>query len=207
MAFTPRSEKEIEEINRRQQALFDGIVHVFEPPLPAGVPERLEQIVAAARIRKGETILDVGAGTGILAPIIRQYRPGRIIACDLSEKMLAQLRKNDPEVKTLSEDVRDLTLADASIHVVFINACYPNIADKAGAFANLSRMVKPGGRVIVSHPMGRRFVDTLRKNSPFPLDDFPETDEARLLLAPDGFAVESVVDEPTCYILAAVKRR
>lgn len=205
MPFETRSKEEIEQINRRQQELFDGIVHVFEPPLPEGVPERLEQIVAAAAIQKEEAVLDVGAGTGILVPIIRRYRPGRIVACDLSEKMLEQLRSNYSGVETLAADVRDLALPDASLDVVFINACYPNIADKAGAFANLSRMMTPAGRLVISHPLGKRFVDTLRKSSPFPLDDFPEKSEAEKMLKPYRFDIRNFVDEPSLYILVAVK--
>ncbi len=206
MPFQTRSKEEIERINRRQQELFDGIVHVFEPPLPEGVPERLEQIVAAAAIQKEEAVLDVGAGTGILVPIIRRYRPGRIIACDLSEKMLEQLRSNYSGVETLAADVRDLALPDASLDVVFINACYPNIADKPGAFANISRMMTPAGRLVISHPLGKRFVDTLKKTSPFPLDDFPEKSEAQRLFAIYGFDLASFVDEPALYILVGVKR-
>jgi len=206
VAFYRRGDKEIERINRRQQELFDDIVHVFEPPLPEGVPERLEQIVAASGIEAGETVLDVGAGTGILVPIIRQYRPGRIIACDLSEKMLQKLRENYSGVETVAADVRDLTLPDASLDVVFINACYPNIADKPGAFANLSRMMTPGGRLVISHPLGKRFIDSLKKTSPFPLDDFPERSEAVQLLAPCRLALQAFVDEPALYILVAVKR-
>ena len=205
MPFQTRSKEEIERINRRQQALFDDIVHVFEPPLPEGVPERLEQIVAAAGIGAGQTVLDVGSGTGILVPIIRQYRPKRIYACDLSKKMLDQVRKNYPGVDTLLGDVRDLTLPDASLDVVFINACYPNIADKPGAFANISRMMTPGGRLVVSHPLGKRFIDSLKKTSPFPLDDFPQKSEAKRLLAPYRFEVHICLDEPSLYILLAVK--
>ncbi len=206
MAFYRRGDKEIERINRRQQALFDDIVHVFEPPLPEGVPERLEQIVAAAGIEAGQTVLDVGTGTGILVPIIRKYRPKQIYACDLSQKMLDQLQKNYPGVDTLLADVRDLTLPDASLDVVFINACYPNIADKPGAFANLSRMMTPGGRLLISHPLGKRFIDSLKKTSPFPLDDFPERSEAKQMLAPYGLDLQVFFDEPSLYILVAVKR-
>ncbi len=206
MAFCRRGDKEIERINRQQQELFDGIVHVFEPPLPEGVPERLEQIVSAAGIETGQTVLDVGTGTGILVPIIRQYCPKRIYACDLSQKMLDQLQKNYPGVITLLADVRDLTLPDASLDVVFINACYPNIADKAGAFANISRMMTSGGRLVISHPLGKRFIDSLKKTSPFPLDDFPERCEAKRLLAPCGLALQTIVDKPALYILAADKR-
>lgn len=203
VSFKAPDEKEIERINRLQQELFDEIVHLFEPPLPKGVPERLATIVAAAEIKKGDTVLDVGTGTGILVPLIQRNGPGRIWACDLSKKMLRQLRKNYADVKTILSDVRDLTLADESIDVVFINACYPNIADKAGAFANLARMMKPAGRLVISHPLGRRFIDTLRKSTSFPLDDFPTEAVADSLLAPYGFEIQSLVDKPQLYILVA----
>ena len=205
MSFKTPDENEIERINRLQRELFDGIVHRFEPPLPEGVPERLERIVASAAISAGEVVLDVGTGTGILVPLIQRYRPGCIYACDLSSKMLDQLQDNYAGIQTVLADVRDLALPAQSLDVVFINACYPNIADKAGAFANLARMMKPAGRLVVSHPLGKSFVDTLRKSASFPLDDFPEKSEANRLLGPYGFAIQSLVDEPRLYILVAEK--
>ena len=205
MPIQQRSKEEVDRINRLQQEQFDKMVDLFEPPLPEGVPERLEQIVAAASILEGQTVLDVGAGTGILVPHIRPYRPGRIIACDLSEKMLERLCGNYPEVEAIRSDVRDLALPDRSIDAVFINACYPNIADKAGAFVNLFRMMKPGGRMVVSHPLGRRFVESLKKSSPFPLDVLPEKPEAKQMLCPLGFDIRSFVDETELYILVAAR--
>ena len=206
MAFKTPEEKEIERINRLQQEKFDQIVHLFEPPLPDGVPERLEQIVAAAAIGRGDVVLDVGTGTGILMPLIQRCRPARIFACDLSEKMLARLRQNYSGITAILSDVRDLALGEASIDAVIINACYPNIADKDGAFANLARMMKPAGRLVISHPLGRKFVDILRKNASYPLDDFPAPSKAKRLLAPYGFEVLKVVDEPQLYILSAARR-
>ena len=117
------------------------------------------------------------------------------------------MRKNYTGVETILSDVRDLTLPAASIDVVFINACYPNIADKAGAFANLSRMLKPDGRLVVSHPLGKKFVDILKKTAPFPLDDFPLEADAKDCLDPHGFEINMFVDQPELYILAAVKYR
>jgi len=199
------SEAQVREINRQQRELFDRLYRLFDPPLPEGVPGRLEQIAAAGRIRAGGTVLDVGSGTGILIPLIRSYHPARIYACDLSPAMLAQLSRHYPRVRTLLADVRDLALPDASIDVVFINACYPNIVDKPGAFANIARMQKPAGRLVISHPMGRAFIERLKKSVPFPLDDFPRRNQARKMLANYGFAVESFVDEEELYILTALK--
>jgi len=111
-----------------------------------------------------------------------------------------------PEVEAVVSDVRDLALPDASVHVVFINATYPNIVDKKGAFANIIRMMTQAGRMVISHPMGKSFIDGLRKSTPFPLDDFPEKPEARTLLEPYGFRIEGFIDKPSLYILVAVKR-
>jgi ubiquinone/menaquinone biosynthesis C-methylase UbiE len=153
---------------------------------------------------KGSTVLDVGTGTGILIPLIHSYEPALIYACDLSAAMLAHLKEQYPYAKTLAADVRDLDLPSQSIDVVFLNACYPNIADKGGSFDNMSRMMKSGGRVVISHPMGRSFIDSLKQTSPFPLDDFPNRAEAQALLEPYGFKVEAFTDEPNLYILVLI---
>jgi ubiquinone/menaquinone biosynthesis C-methylase UbiE len=202
--FKTLSEEEIQKINRMQRELFDELYHMFEPPLPEGVPERLQRIAGSGEIAEGETVLDVGSGTGILIPHIRKYNPGRIYACDLSDAMLKQLVKNDPQVVTILSDVRDMTLPDSSIDVVFINACYPNLVDKKGAFSNMARMMRPGGRMVISHPLGKAFIEGIRDQVPFPLDPFPEQGEADELLGPFGFTTRHLVDEPKLYILVAV---
>jgi ubiquinone/menaquinone biosynthesis C-methylase UbiE len=203
--FETLSDEEVRRINEIQRELFDELYRLFEPPLPEGVPERLERIVASGEIVEGATVLDVGSGTGILVPLIRKYEPARIHACDLSAAMLGQLRKTYAYTETILGDVRDLRLPDGSLDVVFVNACYPNIADKATAFSNIGRMVRPGGRLVISHPLGKSFIEVIRKHTPFPLDDFPEQAEAETLLRAFGFRLKSFIDEPKLYILVAEK--
>ncbi|NVM23554.1 MAG: class I SAM-dependent methyltransferase [Desulfobacterales bacterium] len=206
-AYKAATEEEVQRINRLQRDFFSKLPHVFDPPLPEGVPERLEQIVATADIAKGDVVLDVGTGTGILVPLIQEYEPKTIFACDLSELMLVRLKKHYPYAKTIEQDVRDLSLPDDSVDVIFINACYPNIVDKHRSFGNISRMMKPGGRMVISHPMGKSFIDHLKDKSPFPLDDFPEKSRAKALLEAYGFDIIDFIDEPNLYVLAATKRR
>jgi ubiquinone/menaquinone biosynthesis C-methylase UbiE len=203
--FRTVSEEEVQRINRIQRNTFDKLYHLFEPPLPEGVPERLEKIVAHGRINRGDAVLDVGSGTGILLPMVKKYAPRRIYACDLSDSMLAVLRsKKYPNVETIVADVRELHLPGSSLDVVFINACYGNIVDKTGAFSNISRMMKAEGRMVISHPLGKSFIRSSGVRAAFPLDDFPEKTEAERLFKPFGFEIETFIDEPKLYILVAL---
>ena len=200
--FRKISKAWVEEIDSLQSAYFSAHKEVFDPPLPKGVPERLAQIVAAAEIRRRDTVLDVGTGTGILLPLIQGYGPKTIYANDLSEAMLESVKSRFPEVLTLQGDISRLQLPERSIEVVFINACYPNIMDKHSAFKNISRIARHGARVVISHPMGRGFIEVLKDRMPFPLDDFPVNRiTAKDLFADYGFEVESLMDEKDLYIL------
>jgi SAM-dependent methyltransferase len=200
--FKRYSEEEVRKLNELQASYFDRHVHVFDPPLPEGVPERLQKIVRAARIRAKDSVVDIGTGTGILIPLIEQYAPARIYANDLSQAMLDSVERQYPSVIRKRGDVSDLDLPDKSIDVAFINACYSNVLDKHRAFTNIQRLFRPGGRLVISHPLGRSFVAVLKQNVPFPLDDFPsEASEARELFTPYGFQVSLFVDQEKLYIL------
>lgn len=203
MTDRPTAEK-IEETNRIQQEFFDEHVDLFEPPLPEGVPERLETTIRESGLRQGERVLDVGTGTGILIPYILRYGPSEVHACDLAEKMLRRVRDKFPEVITHHCDVKDLPLPDGSLDMVFINACFSNIIDKQRSLDNLARLLHRKGRLVISHPMGRDFIVALKKKgTPFPLDLLPDEAEARELVGPHGFEIVSFRDEPLFYMFVA----
>ena len=198
-------EKQIARFNEAQRQAFDGFYDRFLVTLPGDVVERMERIVAAPSIRSGETVLDVGTGTGALIPLIQRYRPDRVIACDLSGKMLEQLARRFSDVACHQCDVRDLELPDASIDVVFMNGMYGNIVDKVGAMTNLARMLRPSGRVVISHPEGRAFVDQITREEPFPITPLPSEGEAREFMGSFGLTVQQYTDEEKLLIVVAIK--
>jgi len=199
--------EKIRRINELQREYFNRRVDVFEPPLPEGVAERLNEIVAAGQIGSGDTTLDVGTGSGILIPYMLDYEPAEIHACDLAENMLQRVREKFPHVRTHLCDVKDLDLADDTLDVAYINGCFSNIMDKARALANLFRMLRSGGRLVISHPLGREFIKELKGHTPFPLDLLPDLAEAGELLGRHGFALGKYIDEPELYLAVAISQK
>ena len=193
----------IEEINNLQKRYFDEKVDLFEEPLPEGVPERLETIVAESGLRSGERVLDVGTGTGILISFILKYGPSEVHGCDLSENMLRRVKEKFPQVAVHLGDIRDLALPDDSLDVVFINACFSNIMDKSKSLDNIYRLLSRKGRLVIGHPLGRDFIVELRKRTPFYLDVLPNEKGARELLEQHGFEVTAFRDEPEFYLVMA----
>ena len=194
----------ISQFNENQREAFDNVSDRFLSDLPTDVCERMKAIVSAAEIAEGEDVLDVGAGTGALIPDIRKFKPGRVYACDLSGKMLEHLQGRYPGVECYQCDIRDLSLDDASVDVVFMNGMYGNIADKPGAMRNILRMLRPGGRVVISHPEGRAYVEGLVRSEPFPITPLPSGDEASGFFASFGLAVRQYTDEPRLLIIVGV---
>jgi SAM-dependent methyltransferase len=191
--------------NAAQQRTFDELCFRFLESLAEDVLERMGEIVDAARIAMGEPVLDVGTGTGALIPLIRSHHPGRVVACDLSGKMLEENARRHPDVELHRCDVRDLALGADSVDVVFMNAVFGNIADKDGALRNITRMLRPGGRVVISHPEGRAFVERIAQTDPFPITPLPTREELGSFLAGFGLDMVHYVDEERLFVAVAVK--
>ena len=113
--------------------------------------------IAVAELREGETVLDLGSGGGIdvLLSARRVGPTGRAIGIDMTDEMLALARRNAAEAGASNVEFRKGTIErlpvdDESVDVVISN-CVINLAsDKSAVFAEIARVLKPGGRVGVS---------------------------------------------------------
>jgi hypothetical protein len=66
-------------------------------------------------------------------------------------------------------------------------------------------MLRSGGRLVVSHPEGRAFVDQLRAASDLFIESLPTREEFEVLLEPLGFEVITYRDESKLYLMVARK--
>lgn len=96
-------------------------------------------------------VADVGCGTGnaaeLLAPWVR-----RVVAVDRSEPMLAAARKRldgVPNVEFVAGEIARLPLADRSVDAAVCVLVLHHVPDVAAAIAELARITRPGGRILV----------------------------------------------------------
>ncbi|RJL35856.1 class I SAM-dependent methyltransferase [Bailinhaonella thermotolerans] len=119
-------------------------------PVGAQFLPAAELLCEALRLRAGERVLDVATGTGNTA-LAAARRWGRVTALDLVPDLLAHARRRaDAEgltVEFLEGDAQALPLPDASFDVVTSTFGVMFAPDQARAAAELTRVVRPGGRI------------------------------------------------------------
>jgi ubiquinone/menaquinone biosynthesis C-methylase UbiE len=112
---------------------------------------------AVAELRPGERVLDLGSGGGIDVILsARRVGPtGRAVGLDMTDEMLALAVRNAAEagvdnVEFVRGTIEAIPLPASTIDVVISNCVINLAADKAAVFREISRVLRPGGRVGVS---------------------------------------------------------
>jgi SAM-dependent methyltransferase len=132
-------------------AELEGYLADADLGLGCGVPTRL------AGICEGDVVLDLGSGAGVDAFVARRSvgESGRVIGVDMTDAMIARARTNAAglgysNVEFRLGEIERLPIEDDTVDVVISNCVLNLVPDKATAFAETLRVLKPGGHFCVS---------------------------------------------------------
>ena len=137
------------------RAMFDRIAGVYDlmnSVMTAGLHHRWRERAAdLAGVGPGERVLDVATGTGDLAMALKRRvgADGEVVGSDFSERMLELARAKADDVEFEQGNALDLPYADGSFDAATVGFGARNFSDLARGLAEMARVVRPGGRVVV----------------------------------------------------------
>ncbi len=104
--------------------------------------------VRAVDPKKGERVLDIAAGTGTSSAALAKSG-AEVIALDFSPGMVEEGRKRHPDLTFVQGDAEKLPFADGEFDAVTISFGLRNVQHPQVALAEMRRVLKPGGRVVI----------------------------------------------------------
>ncbi|MHB1457883.1 MAG: arsenite methyltransferase [Armatimonadota bacterium] len=126
-----------------------------------------------ASINEGETVLDLGSGAGldVFLAANKVGENGRVIGVDMTPEMIDAARRNAEDggymnVEFRLGDIEDMPVDSCSIDLVISNCVLNLVPDKQRAFAEIVRVLKPGGRITISDVVLEGSLSESVKNDP-----------------------------------------
>jgi SAM-dependent methyltransferase len=156
-----------------------GQASVATGPLAVG-PLGGERLADGWHALDGVTVLDVACGSGFGLDMLHDAG-ARAIGVDYDGNALSEVRRTQPAARLLCGDGARLPLRDASIDLVVSFETIEHVPDAAALVREIRRVLKPGGRLVLSTP-NRAFGPPERHtDNPFHIREFT-ADELRCLL-------------------------
>jgi arsenite methyltransferase len=159
----------------REACLFVGYPEPWLDALPATAVESFAGVgfpFSADVIHAGDDVLDIGSGSGtdVLSAARLVGPEGIVFALDMTPAMLDKLRGNVERAGAVSVHILEgnaeaIPLPDASVDVVTSNGVLNLVPDKAKAFGEIFRVLRPGGAVqIADIVVGKPISESSRAN-------------------------------------------
>ncbi|MEW6377360.1 MAG: class I SAM-dependent methyltransferase [Thermodesulfobacteriota bacterium] len=162
----------------------------------------LLELISWFGLTGGDWVLDVGTGTGILLPLIRQVigPKGILVGFDFSFQMLekAKLRQCPGETILINANVESLPFQSGLFDQIICFSAFPHFPDKAKALLEMMRVLKGGGKLFIAHLKSVEELNQFHQHigGPVARDLLPHPERIRSLMKESGFDEISIVNEP-----------
>ncbi|MCL6507405.1 MAG: class I SAM-dependent methyltransferase [Bryobacteraceae bacterium] len=110
--------------------------------------QKPDQVIQALGFRPGESVADIGAGTGYFSRRFARHA-AKVYAVDIDASLLERARKNaPPNVEFVLAAPDDPKLPERSVDIIFFCNVLHHIENRPAYYAKLKRALKPGGRIV-----------------------------------------------------------
>ena len=132
------------------KAYFNEKAEIWDERVAEKNLTKLEDMAGKLAINAGDTVLDVGTGTGVFLPYILKSigTNGSVVALDIAEEMLKRARTKsfNGSIDYLQADIMDIPLGSGIFDSVVCYSSFPHFRNKVKAITEINRVMKKGGR-------------------------------------------------------------
>ena len=173
---------------------------------------KIRRILDIAGIGPGSAILDAGTGTGVMVPYLRSLagKSGRIVAVDISEKMInvARRKYSFENVEFIVADMLEAGLPENYFDCVMCYSVFPHFPDKKAAVARLARCLKKGGKLVVCHSQSRDAINKLHMDAPEAVksDRLPDVRTIERFFTEAGLKSAALIDNDEMFVAVGIRQ-
>jgi len=196
----------------KRKDFFDR--HAFSWDQKLGYEDRtseIEQVVKWFGLAKDDSVLDVGTGTGILLPFLREAigLRGRLIAIDFSFKMLgkAKTRPFPGEKKFINASVEAIPFRSDQFDRVTCFSAFPHFPNKSRALLEMVRVLKSRGALSIAHLHSVEEINQFHQQvgGAVAHDLLPHPERIRDLMNKAGLCDVSIINQPGKFLAQGEK--
>ena len=168
----------------------------------------IEELFELINIKKGDKVLDLGCGKGVISPFIYKYSNTKVIGLDLSSKMIEGAKRINNDINKYEYHVGDFIdyKFDNKFDKIIIFNAFPHFLDKSSLAKKAYNDLKENGYLIVMHNLGKDelnsyhhdHADKISNGLKSPLDEEKELE--------NFFKLVKFIDEKNRYLMV-LKRR
>jgi len=176
---------------------------------------KLEEIFKVLSLKKGDRVLDVGTGTGILIPHIlkRIGSEGKIVALDHTENMIKKAKEKFPQKEYPNVNFVIKSFFETTSKYLFDSiicySCFPHLEDKERFFQKSFDLLNWTGTLLIAHSSSRAEINEMhaRKNEAVRDDFLPSLEEIKALGEQGGFVLLAEKDDKRMFYVLMKKQK
>jgi ubiquinone/menaquinone biosynthesis C-methylase UbiE len=167
----------------------------------------LERLVPQFGLESGQTVLDVGTGTGVLIPyLVKELGPeGSVTAIDFSENMVQICKTKHGHLKNVNVklgNIEEEEFPPKTFDAVVCFGIFPHLKNKQKVLQKINSVLKPEGKLVIAHALSSEELKHHHNNVSKQVahDLIPKMDDMKNLLKISGFTKTSIEDKPGIYL-------
>lgn len=191
-----------------EKDFFNAMADSWDDMEVRSLPARVRYILSRCGIGPGTRVLDLGTGTGVLIPYIKERigSHGLITALDFSPRMLEKAREKYEgkidDLEFICSDFENEAVIGRFDHIMMY-CVYPHLHRP---FDTLQRLISdnlvPGGKLSIAFPSDEKFINSIHNEKKSEADMLPPAPELVQRLTEAGFIAELTDATPDSYIVS-----